>query len=205
MAGGDAAGGAPRAVDAAVARGGGVSTPQFKIRPNTPAVFGGCLRHVRKTVGRGMQEARRSGAVAPLRARSRWRHRWGGRGLRLRDMERRCAGAVVATGLAGGEMGEDLVDDLASSLRERHFRGVSMHAMTRKVRVTSRSRLVLGRSAGNHHLVAGTRHCCVPHRRNLIEQRPCARNPGAQCMHPSAQPRVGCVDQCHRWIRKGAD
>ena len=38
-----------------------------------------------------------------------------------------------ATGLARGEMGEDLLDDLASSLRERHFRGVSMHAMTRNV------------------------------------------------------------------------
>ena len=32
----------------------------------------------------------------------------------LRDMERRCAGTVVATGLAGGEMGEDLLDDLGS-------------------------------------------------------------------------------------------
>ena len=32
--------------------------------------------------------------------------------MRLWGMQRRCAGAVVATGLAGGEMGEDLVDDL---------------------------------------------------------------------------------------------
>ena len=30
-------------------------------------------------------------------------------------------------------MGEDSLDDQASSLRERHFRGVSMHAMTRNV------------------------------------------------------------------------
>ena len=30
-------------------------------------------------------------------------------------------------------MNEDPLDDLASSLRERHFRGVSMHAMTRNV------------------------------------------------------------------------
>ena len=60
----------------------------------------------------------------------------------------------------------------------------------RQIRVTSRSRLVLGRSAGKHHLVAGTRPCRVPYRRDPIEQRPCARNSGAQCMHPSAQPRV---------------
>ena len=32
----------------------------------------------------------------------------------LRDLERRCAGTVVATGLAGGEMGEDVLDDLGS-------------------------------------------------------------------------------------------
>ena len=42
-------------------------------------------------------------------------------------------GVVDAAGVAGGEMGEDSLDDLASSLRERHFRGVSMHAMTRNV------------------------------------------------------------------------
>ena len=51
----------------------------------------------------------------------------------MRGMERRCAGVVDAAGVAGGEMGEDSLDDLASSLRERHFRGVSMHAMTRNV------------------------------------------------------------------------
>ena len=38
-------------------------------------------------------------------------------------MERRCAGVVDAAGVAGGEIGEDSLDDLASSLRERHFRG----------------------------------------------------------------------------------
>ena len=32
--------------------------------------------------------------------------------MRLRDMKRRCAGAVVATGVARGEMGEHLIDDL---------------------------------------------------------------------------------------------
>ena len=32
----------------------------------------------------------------------------------MRDMERRCAGTVVATGLAGGEIGEDLRDDFGS-------------------------------------------------------------------------------------------
>ena len=39
-------------------------------------------------------------------------------------MERRCAGVIDAAGLARGEMGEDLIDEL---------RGVSMHAMTRNV------------------------------------------------------------------------
>ena len=43
--------------------------------------------------------------------------------MRLWRMERRCAGVVDAAGVAGGEMGEDSLDDLASSLRERHFRG----------------------------------------------------------------------------------
>ena len=32
-------------------------------------------------------------------------------GLGLRGMERRCAGAVDAVGVAGGEMGEDLLDE----------------------------------------------------------------------------------------------
>ena len=68
----------------------------------------------------------------------------------------------------------------------------------RQIRVTSRSRRVLGRSTRKHHLAAGTRPCRVSHHRHLIEQRPCARNPGAQ-------PRIGCVDQCHCWIGKGAD
>ena len=53
--------------------------------------------------------------------------------MRLRGMERRCAGVVDAAGVASGEMGEDSLGDLASALRERHFRGVSMHAMTRNV------------------------------------------------------------------------
>ena len=57
----------------------------------------------------------------------------GGAGLRGAHTERRCAGVVDGAGLAGGEMSEDPLDDLASSLRERHFRGVSMHAMTRNV------------------------------------------------------------------------
>ena len=57
----------------------------------------------------------------------------GGAGLRGAYTEGRCAGVVDAAGLAGGEMSEDPLDDLASSLRERHFRGVSMHAMTRSV------------------------------------------------------------------------
>ena len=81
----------------------------------------------------GAQEARRNGAVVHRRAQSGQGRRWGGRGLGLRRMERRCAGVVDAAGVAGGEMGEDCLDDQASSLRERHFRGVSMHAMTRNV------------------------------------------------------------------------
>ena len=47
----------------------------------------------------------------------------GGAGLRGARNERRCAGVVDGAGLAGGEMSEDPLDDLASSLRERHFRG----------------------------------------------------------------------------------
>ena len=47
----------------------------------------------------------------------------GGAGLRGAHTERRCAGVVDGAGLAGGEMSEDPLDDLASSLRERHFRG----------------------------------------------------------------------------------
>ena len=57
----------------------------------------------------------------------------GGTGLRGAHTERRCAGVVDAVGLAGGEMSEAPLDDLASSLRERHFRGASMQAMTRNV------------------------------------------------------------------------
>ena len=57
----------------------------------------------------------------------------GGAGLRGAHTERRSAGVVDGAGLAGGEMSEDPLDDLASSLRERHFRGESMHAMTRNV------------------------------------------------------------------------
>ena len=63
-------------------------------------------------VGRGAQEARRNGAVVHPRAQSRQRRGWGGRGLRLRRMERRCAGVVDAAGVALGEMGEDSLDDL---------------------------------------------------------------------------------------------
>ena len=36
----------------------------------------------------------------------------GRRGLRFRRMERRCAGVVNAAGVAGGEMGEDSLDDV---------------------------------------------------------------------------------------------
>ena len=57
----------------------------------------------------------------------------GGTGLRGAHTERRCAGVVDGVGLAGGEMSEAPLDDLASSLRERHFRGASMQAMTRNV------------------------------------------------------------------------
>ena len=47
----------------------------------------------------------------------------GGARLRGARTERRCAGVVDGAGLAGGEMSEDPLDDLASSLRERHLRG----------------------------------------------------------------------------------
>ena len=38
-------------------------------------------------------------------------------------------------------------------------------------------------------------------RRDILQQCPGARNLGAQCMHPSAQPRVGGVDEHRRPIR----
>ena len=41
----------------------------------------------------------------------------GGARLRGARTERRCAGVVDGAGLAGGEMSEDPLDDLASSLR----------------------------------------------------------------------------------------
>ena len=57
---------------------------------------------------RRAREARRSGAVVHPRAQSGQGRRWGGRGAGLRRMERRCPGAV---GAAGGEMGEDCLDE----------------------------------------------------------------------------------------------
>ena len=56
-----------------------------------------------------------------------------GAGLRGARTERRYAGVVDGAGCAGGKMSKDPLDDLATSLRERHFRGVSMYAMTRNV------------------------------------------------------------------------
>ena len=61
--------------------------------------------------GGRVREARRNGAVVHPRAQSGQGRRWGGRGLGLRGMERQCAGAVDAVGVAGGEMGEDLLDE----------------------------------------------------------------------------------------------
>ena len=61
--------------------------------------------------GQRAREARRNGAVVHPRAQSGQGRRWGGRGLGLRRMERRCAGAVDAVGVAGGEMGEDSLDE----------------------------------------------------------------------------------------------
>ena len=59
-------------------------------------------------VGRGMQEARRSGAVAHLRAQSVRRRGWGDGEFGCGRTQRRCAGVVVAAaGVARGEMGED--------------------------------------------------------------------------------------------------
>ena len=52
------------------------------------------------------------GLVVHPRAQSGQGRRWGGRGLRFRRMERRYAGVVDAAGVARGEMGEGLLDDL---------------------------------------------------------------------------------------------
>ena len=83
-------------------------------------------------VGRRAVDEAQRGRGAPVGAVRRWSV-MGGAGLRGARNERRCAGVVDGAGLAGGEMSEDPLDDLASSLRERHFRGVSMQAMTRSV------------------------------------------------------------------------
>ena len=64
-------------------------------------------------VVRGAQAARRNGAVAHLRAQSGQRRGWGGGEFGCGRTQRRCAGVVVdGGGVARGEMGEDLVDDL---------------------------------------------------------------------------------------------
>ena len=83
-------------------------------------------------VGRRAAGEAQRGCGAPVGAVRRWSV-MGGAGLRGAHTERWCAGVVGGAGLAGGEVSEDSLDDLASSLRERHFRGVSMHAMTRSV------------------------------------------------------------------------
>ena len=61
--------------------------------------------------GRGVPEARRNGSVVHPRAQSGQGRRGAGRGLGERRMERWCAGAVEALGVAGGEMGEDSLDE----------------------------------------------------------------------------------------------
>ena len=61
--------------------------------------------------GRRAREARRNGAVVHPRAQSGQGRRWGGRRLGERRVKWRCAGAVDALGVAGGEMGEDLLDE----------------------------------------------------------------------------------------------
>ena len=61
---------------------------------------------------RRAREARRNGAVVHPWGQSGQGRRWGGRGLDERRMERRCAGAVDALGVARGEMGKDLLDEL---------------------------------------------------------------------------------------------
>ena len=61
--------------------------------------------------GRGVPEARRNGAVVHPRAHSGQGRRGAGGGLGERRLERRCAGAVDALGVAGGEMGEDSLDE----------------------------------------------------------------------------------------------
>ena len=54
------------------------------------------------------------GAVVHPWAQSGQGRGWGGRGFGCGRTQRRCAGVVVAAGAGGGEMGEDLLDDLGS-------------------------------------------------------------------------------------------
>ena len=70
----------------------------------------------------------------------------GGAGLRGAHTERRCAGVVGGAGLAGGEMSEDPLDDLASSLRERHFRGAASRGTGIRLTAEEVAELVQSRS-----------------------------------------------------------
>ena len=78
--------------------------------------------------GRGVPEARRNGAVVHPRAQSGQGRRGAGRGLGERRMERWCAGAVDALGVAGGEMGEDSLDEYSGVGPEGPYR----HHTTRR-------------------------------------------------------------------------
>ena len=73
-------------------------------------------RHVGKALeseGQGRRGA--AGLWNTRRAQSGQGRRWGGRGLGERRVQRRCAGAVDAVGVARGEMGEDLLDVLSDA------------------------------------------------------------------------------------------
>ena len=78
--------------------------------------------------GRGVPEARRNGAVVHPRAQSGQGRRGVGRGLGERRMERRCAGAVDALGVAGGEMGEDSLDEFGRFDARDDARRTATHA-----------------------------------------------------------------------------
>ena len=127
------------------------------------------------------------------------------------DMERRCAGTVVATGLAGGEMGEDLLDAVTCLQSEPRASGTSRSARDparhgsgrrgaarrrpRRLRVGCGRRFrAIWRSphqGARSSKSAGRRSAAARHRRPCVRPiaRPALRSPHPHRCSPSARRR----------------
>ena len=103
--------------------GAGAAGTRSKCRDLEPAIMKACRED---GMGRGTRAARCNGAVSQRGRSPGWGRGWGSREFGCGRTQRRCAGVIDAAGLSQGETGEDSLDDQASSLCERHFRGVSM-------------------------------------------------------------------------------